>query len=367
MCLFHHTTPKPKKNKKARTTTTKEPGIEEFEHLAGDEAINQGFSPTSFGNPTMHYPYGSYAPWSMEQWLRDNEPCNITRNQWASHHNTVKATSATVNENGQKIDAVNASVSGGIAEARNTAKHTQDAINAAIDVAKGTHMAVEDVHATVKATYDAIKKNHGEHARKQDRCAAEISKVRKMMEEEAARREEAHQKQQNMQEAWNYYQWFRQAERDAEPRKSSGSSIRTQSSSSSKPSRRRQAPSSDDPAESEKRQHQDEELKRAVWNHLKEFFGEATPQARHVEGNRDNHNHFYTYLPPSPSWGGRFDEGIHDDWQDPFPPFRRHHRFHDGSVDDGFRVHIPPQRQDNPFMHQVSPAGRHGHRRGPRF
>ncbi|KAI1382077.1 hypothetical protein F4677DRAFT_400829 [Hypoxylon crocopeplum] len=368
MCLFLYPANKPKKNKKVKKPTE---DIQELVPEATDGAMNQGYPATPYGAPPAYYSYGYPFPYGMEQRPQENEPAYLTKGQWASYDDTLKGSHATAKENGKKIDETKASISGGIAEAREATKHTQSAIKGTHDAIKDTHTAVKNVHDTLKETYDAIKKNHNEHTNKQDGCAAEISKVWKRMEEEAGKRQEAHQRQQNMQAAWNYFQMYRQAEREAEP-KPSGSSARTQSSrsSGSRTSQRRRR-SSEDRYEFEGQWHQDEELKRTFMEHLSRVFGGSYPQAGagRPDGNRENHNHFYAFPPPSPSRGDQYYADPSGNWQYPYTPFPGHDDYYDGHVNDGIKKErSPPRRPYNPFMHDVGQGlGGHRPRYPPRF
>ncbi|OTA92127.1 hypothetical protein M434DRAFT_396677 [Hypoxylon sp. CO27-5] len=341
MCLFLYPAPKTKKSKKGKKqATTKTPGGENIQEAA------------------MPHPHGYWVPFAAEQRFEEYEPGYITKAQWTSHDETLKGTLGAAKENGNKIDGLKGFVSSGMTEARDAIKNTQGAI-------KGTHLAindaytaVQDVHSTLKTTYEAIKKNHSEHTNKQDGCVAEIAKVRKLLEDEAKKREEAHQKQQNIQEAWNYYQRFRQAEHYAEPKSSrngfrSHSSSRSSSSSStnndSKP-RRRPNPF-EERHEPESRQHRDRDLKRAFREYLNEFLSEAQPQAKGPEGNHENHHHFYSYY--ADPWGG---------WHHHRQPYPGWSESYDGNIDGDIGQHWapppPPQRPHN--------AAR-GHRRPRHF
>ncbi|KAI0841973.1 hypothetical protein F5Y06DRAFT_165240 [Hypoxylon sp. FL0890] len=231
MCLFLYPVPKNKKSKKvkklATTKTASGESIQEDTYWIADEALQQGAEAA-----IMPRPHGYWVPFGAEQRFEEYEPGYITKAQWASHGETLKGTLTAAKETGNKIDGLKGFVSSGMVESRDAIKNTQGAIKGTHLAINDTYAAVEDVHNSLKMTYEAIKKNHSEYSNKQDECAAEIAKVRKLLEEEAKKREEAHRKQQNIEEAWNYYQRFRQAEQDAEP-KSSRSSTRSHSSSHS--------------------------------------------------------------------------------------------------------------------------------------
>ncbi|KAI1398717.1 hypothetical protein F4819DRAFT_502060 [Hypoxylon fuscum] len=326
MCLFPYPVSKSKKSRRAKNSTKRSSGkdIQEFAGQTAGEAFNQGY-------PHMSYSYWNYPPY-MEQRLEDEGPNYITKRQWASHEEALKGTFDAAQANGKNIDEVKAFVSGGVAEARDAAKDTQ---------------------TTIKETYDAIKKSYDEHSNKQDRCAAEIDKVRKHLEDEARKREETHQKQQSMQEAWNYFQWLRQAERDAQP-KSSRSSIRSEASDKSKNSDRprRRRTRFEDPDEPERQRRQDRELKKKVLECLNEFVGEARqPYTDHFEGHRENHNRFYDF---APAWDGQYQYPHSHQQAENFSPYPGP----DGSsFDNGIGKRGPPRRPHNPFLHDVVRGG----------
>ncbi|KAI2468826.1 hypothetical protein F4781DRAFT_252220 [Annulohypoxylon bovei var. microspora] len=331
MC-FYYPASKSKKSKKARkptstNSTTSSESIRDITHTRP---------------ATMNHPYGVYVPYGAgPQRFEEYEPGYITKAQWASHGETLKGTLGAAKENGGKLDEFRAFVSDGFAETRDSVKNTQNGIRGTHVAINDTYTAVGDVHNTLKETYDAIQKNHGEYAYKQDGCAAEIRQVRTLLEDEAKKREEARRKQQSMQEAWEYYQWFQQAERDAEP-KSSKSSTRTHSSGSSSSSksesntRRRRRTPPEDQYESEKRPRQDRDFKRAVWECMDEMFGDGHPHADRSEKHHENHNHFYPYPPASPAWNGQYPSDPWNGRQQAPPPYQSWEGFfyNDNTDDD---------------------------------
>ncbi|KAL7629449.1 hypothetical protein AAE478_000969 [Parahypoxylon ruwenzoriense] len=347
MCFFPYPAPKPapksRRSKKARWTatrkTTRSADIEEAARRAADEVLNQAFPTMPLGqgaNPMYYYPSRNYYGYGWEQWPGENQP-GYTQSQWASQGETLKEALDTAKLNGRKIDEAKSSVYSGIMEARDAAKLTHGAV-------QGTHATVKDIHDSLKETREAIGRNHGEYARKQDGCAAEIGKVRRLLEEEAKKRDEAHQRQQYMQEAWNYAQRLRQEDRDGEP-KPSRSSHRSQSSgggsssSSNGKQRRRRRPSVDSYDSEERRRRQDEELKRTVLGYLNEVLSGSQPRAAgdQAEGPRESHNHFYAYPPPHapPPWAGPYPAGHGGSWQQPYSPFPGRDGFYEDAEDHG--------------------------------
>ncbi|KAI2629849.1 hypothetical protein GGR54DRAFT_281977 [Hypoxylon sp. NC1633] len=368
MCLFHLPTPKPRKNKKAKksaATKAFDSGIVE------DGAMNQAYYSTPYGAAPTYNAYPSYHhPYGTEHRAPEDEPFYITKRHWASHEDAARNMLAAVKENGKKADEMKASLSGGATEARDVANNIQSAIKNSHDAIGDIHTTVKDVHSSLKETYDAIKKNHSEHINKQDGCAAEISKVRTMMEEEAKKREEAHKRQQNMQEAWNYFQAFRQAERDAET-KSSGSSTHRRSSSGSRNSNtpRRRRTEAEDAYEAERRRHRDRDVRRSVWEYMNQLFGDRDgdrDRDRTERTTHENHNHFYPHASPSPPWNGQYHADTRGDWQQ-YPPFQGEDDVYE-DFDDGFRYgRGPPRRPYNhPSMHNAA-RGTRAPRYPPRF
>ncbi|KAI0890068.1 uncharacterized protein GGS22DRAFT_183419 [Annulohypoxylon maeteangense] len=344
MC-FYYPTAKPKKSKKARKPTP-----------ANSTTSSESIQDSARMFPAaMNHPYGMYVPYGAGQRFEEYEPSYITKAQaqWASHGETLKGTLGAVAKNGSKIDDVKACVSDGFAETRDSFKNTQQAVRGTHVAINDTYTAVGDVHNTVKEAYDTIQKNHGEYAAKQDGCVAEIRQVRTLLEDEAKKREEARRKRQGMQEAWDYFQWFQQTEREAEP-KSSKSSTRTQSSGSSSTSskndsntRRRRRTPPEDQYEPEKRQYQDRDFKKAVWEYMDEIFGDGYPHADRPEKHHENHNHFYTYPPATPTWSGQYPSDPWNGRQHAPPPYPGWEGFYDDNVDDDMGRHRPPRRSYN--------------------
>ncbi|KAI0854252.1 hypothetical protein F5Y00DRAFT_222624 [Daldinia vernicosa] len=336
MCFFHYPAPKPR-NKKAKKQASLRRAVggnvvHDIAYEAADNALYQ--EPAGIGTTTaMYHPYFNYFPYGMEQYFKD-EPYYVTRGAWASHGEALNGTLGATKEIGEKIEELKGVVSGGVAVARALAGSTQGALEGARDDINNTHAAIQGANNALRQTHDAITKHYGEHSTKQDKCVAEISKVRSMLEEDAKNKEQARQRQQNMQEAWNYYRWFRQAEREAEQQKSSSSKS---SSSSSSSSNERQTPPDDayvpeGQGRGRGRVPPDHgKLKRSVLECLDQILGEAGSHAAdRPERNRQNqnHTHFHAYAPTSspPPWGGaqHYDAADPRGWQQcqassPFP------------------------------------------------
>ncbi|KAI1208095.1 uncharacterized protein F4807DRAFT_462179 [Annulohypoxylon truncatum] len=339
MC-FYYPAPKSKKSKKVKKSTPT------------NSTLSSGSIQDIARMFPMNHPHGVYVPYGSGQRFEEYEPSYMAKAQaqWASHGDTLKETLGTAKQNGSKLDEVKVYVSDGFAEARDSVKHTQNAIRGTHVAINDTYAAVGDAHNTLKEAYDTIQKNHGEYVAKQDGCVAEIRQVRSLLEDEAKKREEARRKRQSMQEAWEYFQWFQQTERDAEP-KSSRSSTRTQSSGSSTSSktdsntRRRRRTPPEDQYESEKRQHQDRDLKKAFREYMNEFLGDGHPHAGRPERHHENHNHFYTYPPASPAWSGQYPSDPWNGRQNAPPPYPGWEGFYDDNIDDDMGQRRPPPRR----------------------
>ncbi|KAF3056417.1 hypothetical protein GL218_06671 [Daldinia childiae] len=340
MCFFHYPAPKPR-NKKAK----KQAGlrravgsnvVHDIPYEAADDALYQ--EPTGVGTAaTMYHPYFNYFPYGMEQYFKD-EPYYVTRGSWASHGEALNGSLGATKEIGEKIEELKGVVSGGVAVARALAGSTQSTLEGTRDDINNTHAAVQGANDALRQTHDAINKHYDEHSTKQDKCVAEISKVRTMLEEDAKNKEQARQRQQNMQEAWNYYQWFRQAEQEAEQKSSSKSS--DSNAQAQQPSTRN---NNDNTATTTSYERQapldDRKLKRSVLECLDQILGEAGSHADRPERNRQSHTHFHAYAPTSPPpWGGvQYHADPRGGWQQfqasPFPG--RGDAYHNDNDDDG--------------------------------
>ncbi|KAI5866604.1 hypothetical protein GGS23DRAFT_278929 [Durotheca rogersii] len=325
MCFFHYPAPKPAprhkggRREKSTVTTRRRrtasiEDIEEAARRAAEEALDQAFPMAPYESSVnemhhyYHYPCRGYNARGgcEDRRSRESPPSynHITQSQLASHGEALRDALEAARGNGRKIDEVKASV--------------------------------QEAAREVREARDAIAKNQSDQAGGRDACAAEIGRVRRLMEEEAARREEARQSQRNMQEAWNYVQWFRQA--GAEPKTSSTSS--TSSSSRSGKSRRSRSSVEEEIREEKRRwkleqQQHDEDVKRSVLGYMNEFLTEARPRGgitgkantdtkngsggatseeqQHPRGEHHNHFHAYAYAPaphdhpahqapPPPQW-----------------------------------------------------------------
>ncbi|KAK6954516.1 hypothetical protein Daesc_004483 [Daldinia eschscholtzii] len=358
--------------------------VHDVAHEAAGDALHQE-PPGVGGAAAMYQPYFNYFPYGVEQYLKD-EPCYVARSPWAPPGEALDRALGATDEVGKKVEELKGVVALGIADARAVAGRAQDALERTRDDVHDTHAVVQGVDDSLRQTHDAINKHYIEHSAKQDQCAAEITKVRTMLEEDAKNKERARQRQQDMQEAWNYYyQWFRQAEQEAERKRSSSkSSRRSRSSRSSSKTTTTTTSSSyggrqttnttrildDDLYTSEARQAPDHgKLKRSVLECLNQILGEAGSHADRPERNRQNHNHFHAYAPTSPPWSAQYYADPRDGWQrqprqeqhqppQPAPFPGRDDLFYYGSnatttAHGGSGKRNPLGYQYNPFIHKA--------------
>ncbi|KAI8960924.1 hypothetical protein F5Y11DRAFT_358094 [Daldinia sp. FL1419] len=372
MCFFHYPTPKPR-NKKAKKQASLRRAVgggvvNNIAHKAADNAFYQE-SPGIGAAAAMYQPYFNHFPYGMEQYFKD-EPRYITRSPWASPGEALDRALGTTKEVGKKVEELNNVVSDGVVEARAVARSTQSALKGARNDINHTHALVEGLHDSLGKTHDAIDKHYAEHGSKQDKCVDEIKKVRTMLEEDAKDREKARQRQKDMQEAWNYYQWLRQSEQEAGqklPPKRNSSTQTQHSKSNTTSSYGRQAPLEAPPDQ--------RKLRRSVLECLNQILGEAgsqeadRPERNHQNHNHNhNHNHFHAYAPP---WGAaQFYNAEYpgDGWQQqhhhaqasPFPG--RDDLCHDGcrNTHGSPGKRSPPRHKYNPFMHNAVVWGGHG-------
>ncbi|KAI1756664.1 hypothetical protein F4782DRAFT_526349 [Xylaria castorea] len=142
-----------------------------------------------------NYGYGDWPTWG------DNYPAVISNKRWKDHTQTTQNAYESAQENGKKIGEVKNTITSEIKEAQKAIKETYDSVTGVVSYAEGTRAAIDLAHAGIKGTHVAVKEAHlaiqdaisdkyAEHMGKQEECAADIAKVRRLMEEEARQREE---------------------------------------------------------------------------------------------------------------------------------------------------------------------------------
>ncbi|KAI8632310.1 hypothetical protein F5Y19DRAFT_420587 [Xylariaceae sp. FL1651] len=150
------------------------------------------------------YGYGDWSAWE------DHYPAMVSKGQWKDHTQTAKKGYDSSQENGRKIDDTKDTITKEIREAQNAIKEAHNSVDTTEASVKDTYVAVTEAQNAIKKTQKAIKKNYTAHMSKQDECAAEVTKVREYLEEEAKRREETRR----MQQAERCQRWERERERE---------------------------------------------------------------------------------------------------------------------------------------------------------
>ncbi|KAI1423942.1 hypothetical protein F5Y12DRAFT_797799 [Xylaria sp. FL1777] len=198
--------------------------------------------------PWYNHGYGyGYPDWAAWE---DNYPAMISTKQWREHTQTAQNAYNSVQENGKRIDEVKGTIAGDIKEAQNAiiethasvnntesqVRETRDAIDLAQVGIKSTHAAVKEAQLAILKTQDAINDKHAEQLSKQEACAADVARVRQLLEEEAKKREEARRVEEMVRYAQS--QGLLQTQPQAQPdRERRGRSSRSSSSTNSTASR----------------------------------------------------------------------------------------------------------------------------------
>ncbi|KAI0548308.1 hypothetical protein F4679DRAFT_326225 [Xylaria curta] len=169
------------------------------------EELNQmylppGVMPVTYQNQ-LGYDYGySYGYGDWTTW-EDNHPAVVSNKQWRYHTQAAQNAYESAQENGKKIGEVKSAITNEIEEAQKAIKETHASVADTVSYAKDTRAAIDLAHAGIKGTHvavnearlaiqDTISDKHAEHMSKQEECAADIAKVRQLLEEEARQREE---------------------------------------------------------------------------------------------------------------------------------------------------------------------------------
>ncbi|KAI3329120.1 hypothetical protein HD806DRAFT_548289 [Xylariaceae sp. AK1471] len=191
------------------------------------------------------YGYADLSAWE------DNYPAMVSGGQWKEHMQTAKNTYDASQEHGKMLVEVKGVITSEIKQAQKAIKETHDSVNTTeshvkdtrevVDLAyagiKNTHAAVKEAQMAIKKTQDGIQENHAAHMGKHEECAADVKRVRQLLEEEAKKREEARRMQEMVQYAQSQGLLQTQAQAQAQDRdrdsrgQSSQSSSRTTSTS----------------------------------------------------------------------------------------------------------------------------------------
>ncbi|TRX93920.1 hypothetical protein FHL15_005302 [Xylaria flabelliformis] len=220
----------------SKKTSKKEKCQECITRRIAREELNQmhlppGMMPVTYQHqPGYDYSYSyGYGDWST---LGDNYPAVISNKRWRDHTQTAQNTYESAQENGKKIGEVKNAITTEIKEAQKAIKETHASVANAVSYAKGTHVAVNEARLAIQ---DTISDKHAEHMSKQEECAADIAKVRQLLEEEARQREETRRLQEMVRYAQSQglLQTPPARDRDHRSRSSRSSSPATSASTSS--------------------------------------------------------------------------------------------------------------------------------------
>ncbi|KAI1341606.1 hypothetical protein F5Y15DRAFT_361958 [Xylariaceae sp. FL0016] len=238
MCLFPFAAPRP----------TKRPsrGPKKSPQVGGQPEVREVIythypfmAPHPAATPINLPSNPSYMGYGFERWAEEHQPMNLTKGQWKEHAETTKLILDGVKGNSAKIDSAKETVSDEVKEAQKAAQDAHSSVRNVHAAVKNAQEAIQNNHKEIKSTQKVMDDHHSEHNKKQDDCAVEVEKIRKMLEEEAKKGEESSQKQLNMADLWSYLQWFQQSE---QLRNGSSSSTQTSSTASSGSPRRRAHP-----------------------------------------------------------------------------------------------------------------------------
>ncbi|KAI1333360.1 hypothetical protein F5Y16DRAFT_11609 [Xylariaceae sp. FL0255] len=258
MCFFPlpGMCPKAKGKKSSKSKRTNKKAKKESPD-AGREATpyDYGHLPTPFRHGKS--PQAMYLPgysWYSGDW-EDHQPVIVPCGQWKEYIETAKKTLESSQGNTGKINDAKTEITGKIKEVRGAVDQTfLDVGRAEIEVKnviEGTHMSVKDTHAAVKEAQaalkeaqDTLKANHAAHVDKQKEYAADVARMRKLLEEQAKKSDEAERKraeEQRIKEAVQQAQLqFEKQMRHKRGRAPSPSTSSSSSSSSTSYSSRRQ-------------------------------------------------------------------------------------------------------------------------------
>ncbi|KAI0600233.1 hypothetical protein F4775DRAFT_76648 [Biscogniauxia sp. FL1348] len=364
MCLFPYPA-HPTNSKKGKKTKkpAKREDIQETTREVIDEAVSQIFSAgSSYATAPVRILSRNRIGCEMDYWPEEYRHAHVTQGQWNDHKETLKKTYDMVGDNGKNIDGLRDTMGGegevtrdAIKETHNSVKDTQGAVGDAQDAINSAHIdiknsldAITSTHHAVRDAQEMMMKAHGEQISKQADCVAEIETIRKLLEEDARKRDEAERKQQTMQEAWNYAQWLRQADRDANQFSRTRSSSRSTSSRRSESRRRYKTP--EESGESGRRRQRERESEDSLIERLERVLS-STEKANK---NREEDSRHCGYGPGCPpQWAGA-------DWGDyrggawHYSPSQNY--FYDDCDSFGdTRGYVPPYRR--PFRHGTTGGG----------
>ncbi|KAI0409761.1 hypothetical protein F4802DRAFT_162359 [Xylaria palmicola] len=142
-------------------------------------------------NYSHGYSYGDWATWE------DNNPATISNKQWQDHVQTARNAYDSSQQSGKKISEAKNALESEIKEAQKAIKETHASVKSsaketreAVDLAhKSTHMALKEAQLAILKTQDMVHEKYAEHMSKQAACAADVARVRQLVEEDARKRE----------------------------------------------------------------------------------------------------------------------------------------------------------------------------------
>ncbi|KAI0100051.1 hypothetical protein GGR51DRAFT_377934 [Nemania sp. FL0031] len=256
--------------------------------------------------PLYNYSYGDWSSWL------DNYPAVISNKQWGEQMKTTQNAYDSAQENGKKIGDAKSTITSEIQEAQKAIKETHASVKNTDTQIKSTQVAIEQAHISIRGavreavqkTQDALNEKYAEHLSKQEECAADISRVRQILEEEAKKREDARRVQEMVQYAQSQGLLPTQDHHRAHSSSRSSSPTVTTSTSASIPTlpaaHRRRAR-----AEKEKEEEGDKREWEERWSR--------------AEGELEFLRRRDSYFHPPPPPPARFQGGYFDDVIEPSP------------------------------------------------
>ncbi|KAI0871451.1 hypothetical protein GGS24DRAFT_60205 [Hypoxylon argillaceum] len=175
--------------------------------------------------------YGDWSNWE------DKYPAIISNKQWKDHMKTAQNACDSAQENGKKIGDVQSAITNEIKEAHKAIKETHASVNNTDIHLQDTRAAIDMAHASIRSniqkTQDVIHDKHAEQMSKQEECAADVARVRQLLEEEAKKREDARRVQEMVQYAQSQGLLQTQQDRDRDRHRHSSRSSRSSSPTTS--------------------------------------------------------------------------------------------------------------------------------------
>ena len=146
--------------------------------------------------------YGYYKDWAAWE---DNNPAVISIKQWRDHTQAAQNACTSAQENGKTIENAKSAIKSDIKEAQKAMKETVNSAESHVketrDAVGLAHDCIKEAQLAIHKTQDTINDNHAEQLSKQQACAADVARVRQLLEEEAKKREETRQVEQMVQYA----------------------------------------------------------------------------------------------------------------------------------------------------------------------